>query len=95
MKTIDKEFTYKNFNYKQILRDGKIAIYEQKLKDGIKINYEVVIIEEHNGYEIAGNKFPPAEMYPSSNQWGVKGFTFTDYDDAFVKFKKLKKKNEK
>ena len=95
MKTIDKEFTYKNFNYKQILRDGKIAIYEQTLKDGKKLNYEVVIIEEHNGYEIAGNKFPPAEMYPSSNQWGVKGFTFTNYDDALIKFKKLKKKNEK
>lgn len=95
MKTIDKNFTYKNFDYKQLFREGKIAIYEQKLKDGVKCNYEVVVIEEHNGYEIAGNKFPPAEMYPSSNQWGVKGFTFTDYDDALIKFKKLKKKHEK
>jgi hypothetical protein len=94
MKIIEKEFTYKNFNYKQLLRDGKIAIYQQTLKGGQKFNYEVVIIEEHNGYEIAGNKFPPSEMYPSSNQWGVKGFTFTDYDDALVKFKKLKKKEK-
>jgi len=95
MKKINKEFTYKNFNYRQLLRDGKIAIYEQTLKDGKKLNYEVVIIEEHNGYEIAGNKFPPSEMYPSSNQWGIKGFTYTDYDDAIIKFKKLKKKDEK
>jgi hypothetical protein len=104
MKTIQKKFTYKTFQYKQLLREENVAIYEQKLKDAedglsLKKNYEVVVIDSHNGYEIAGNIIPPSEMYPSSNQWGVKGFTCLSYEDALVKFKKLKKqetrKNEK
>jgi len=92
MKIIEKNFTYRNFEYTQLFREGKLAIYEQKLKDdGVGRWYETVIIESHNGYELAGQKFPPSEMYPSSTQWGVKGFTFQTYDDAMEKLKKLKK----
>lgn len=98
MKTLEKKFTYKEFEYSQILRDGNFAIYRQKLKDGGKSEtFEVIIIDSHNGYEIAGQKIPPSEMYPSTNQWGVKGFTVLSYDDALKKLETLKKeeKNKK
>lgn len=95
MKILEKEITYKGFDLKQLFRDGKFAIYEQSKSEHNFKKYEVVVIESHNGYEIAGQHFPPAEMYPSSAQWGVKGFTLDSYDDALNKIKYLKKVESK
>ena len=95
MKTLEKKFTYKEFEYSQIIREGNLAIYKQKLKDvDGSTRFEVIIIESHNGYEISGQKIPPSEMYPSSTQWGVKGFTLLTYDDALRKMEVLKKKEK-
>lgn len=46
-------------------RDGDVAIYKKQLDepDSEAYNYEVIAIKRHNGYEIAGVKMPPAEMY--------------------------------
>lgn len=95
MKVLEKNFTYKGFEHSQVLREGNIAIYKQKLQEGVTERFEVVTIDSHNGYEIAGQKFPPSEMYPSSNQWGVKGFTLLTYEDALEKFNFLKKQEKK
>ncbi len=71
MKILEKHITYKGFDLHQKYRDGKFAIYEQSKNDLHSKWYEAIIIESHNGYEIAGNYCPPSEMYPSPNQWGV------------------------
>jgi hypothetical protein len=92
MKILEKKFTYKNFEHVQLFREGNLAIYSQKIAGGKSEKFEVIIIDSHNGYEIAGQKFPPSEMYPSSNQWGVKGFTLLTYEDAMDKINVLKKK---
>jgi hypothetical protein len=90
MKLLEKEFTYKGFTMTQMYRDGKYAIYKQS-REGYKgVTYEAVIIESHNGYELAGQKFPPSEVYPSSTQWGIKGFTLQTYEDALKKINYLK-----
>lgn len=95
MKILEKNITLKGFEYKQVFRDGKFAIYEQT-KDGYNFKkYETVIIESHNGYELAGQYFPPSEMYPSTSMWGMKGFTMESYDDAIEKIKYLKKVESK
>ena len=95
MKILEKDFTNRDFRYKQMHRDGKFAIYEQT-KEGFESKwFEAIVIESHNGYEIAGNVIPPSEMYPNGNQWGDKGFTFHSYDEAMDKIKFLKKKESK
>lgn len=81
-------FTKKKFLHKQIKREGEFAIYERQ-KEGQSKHYEVVIIRSHNGYELAGNKFPPAEMYPSDSQWGVFGWTRPTLEKAEEKFKEI------
>ena len=92
MKILEKEITSKGFKYTQLLREDKLAIYEQSKKGhGIK-KYEVIVIDSHDGYEIGGQQVLPSEMYPSSTLWGVKGFTMESYDDALKKMKILKKK---
>ncbi len=96
MKILEKKISHKGFDYNQIYRDGKYAIYEQT-KEGYDFKkYEAIVIESHNGYEIAGNYCPPSEMYPNAGQWGDKGFTLDSYDEALEKIKFLKKhKKEK
>ena len=75
-------------------RDGDVAIYKKKLDepDSEAYNYEVIAIKRHNGYEIAGVKMPPAEMYPSDSQWGDWAFTCIDREDADKRFVQLKEK---
>ena len=89
MKTIDKAFTSKNFSFKQIHRDEDFAIYE-RFHDNTpeKKHYEVVKIQSHNGYAIGGQMYPASEYYPSSNAWGVDGFTCITKKDAYEKLDK-------
>lgn len=94
MKILEKKLTYKGFNLVQKYRDGKFAIYEQSREDFKSKWYEAIVIESHNGYEIAGNYCPPSEMYPSSNQWGDRAFTLHSYDEAMDKLKYLKKQKK-
>ena len=48
MKILEKNITLKGFDFKQLFRNGKFAIYEQT-KSGYKFKkYEAVIIESHN-----------------------------------------------
>lgn len=92
MKKLEKTFTKKGFIYEQLKRIGNKAIYTQK-KDSAQnawMRYEVIVIKSHDGYEIAGNKIPAGEVYPSSTQWGAAGWTYVDLQDAENKFKKLK-----
>jgi hypothetical protein len=94
MKILEKHITYKGFDLHQKYRDGKFAIYEQSKEDIESKWYEAIVIESHNGYEIAGNYCPPSEMYPSPNQWGDRGFTFHTYDEAMEKIKIMKKQKK-
>lgn len=90
MKKIEKFFTEKNFTFKQICREGNFAIYE-RWNDSYPDNkhYEVVKIQSHNGYAIAGNSYPPSEFYPSANSWGINGFTCVSRDLAYKRLDKM------
>lgn len=89
MRKLSKNFKQKGFNFTQSKREGDIAIYKKIPLTGNHVSYEVILISRHNGYELAGHYIEPAETYPSSSQWGVKGWTFTNSKDAEAKFKSL------
>ena len=92
MKALANEFRKSGFDFKLLLRDGNVALL-RKTKPGFSFeSYEVVRIQRHNGYQIAGIKIPPAEMMPHSELWGTHGWTFTSFDDACAKFDQLKDK---
>ena len=95
-KPIATEFRHDGFNYKQIAREGDIAIYEQKWTgcSNASVAYDVVRIRRHDGFVIAGKSVEPAEVYPRSDAWGTDGFTLTDKDPAFAKLKSLSSRSE-
>lgn len=63
------------FEYRQLIRKGSYAIYEQH-QFGRLVAYEVIRIMSHNGYRIGDTEIPAAESMPSSSAWGQHGFTF-------------------
>ncbi len=93
MKVLPEISRQSNFNYKQLIRDGKYAIYE-KSKHNCIICYEVIQINSHENYQIAGITIEAAEVYPSSESWGTLGFTYKTKELAFKKFEELKNKKD-
>jgi hypothetical protein len=85
------KFRHGGFNFRQIVREGDVAIFEQTWSGcpDPSVCYEVVRIRRHDGFEIAGKRIEPAEFYPKSESWGVDGFTLTDRDRAFAKLREL------
>lgn len=87
--TLKTNFSSKGFKFTMLKREKNKAIFLKSKADGVK-SYEVIMIGKHNGYTLAGNFIPPAEIYPGTNNWGNRGFTFTSLEAAEAKFKKLK-----
>ena len=82
---IATEFKKNGFNYRQIVRQGDWAIYEQSKPTISRSWFEVVNIGRHDGYEVRGQRIEPAETYPPSESWGKRGFTCWNLDDALKK----------
>lgn len=89
MKKLPLEISKKGFVYTQVKRIKDVAIYKQKnVDDYLKGEwFEVIKIKSHDGMTLGGNYIPPSEMYPSSTQWGVLGFTYQNLKEAEDKFK--------
>lgn len=89
MKTLPLEFTKKQFHHKQIWRAGSWAIYE-RWKDNQKPHYELIRIKSHNGYEMAGVKIEPGEIYPWDEKFGTDGWTLNSFEAAMEKYNKIR-----
>lgn len=87
-KPLKEKFIKQGFNFKLLKREGYKAIYEKK-KTKLNFCYEVIIINRHDGYNLGDTFLEPAETYPSSSQWGEKGWTFKSLDKAEEKFSTL------
>ncbi len=86
-KPLPKQFRRDGFNYRQIMRDGNAAVYEQT-RTGChnpSVCYEVIRIRRREGFEIDGRIVEAAEVYPNSEAWGVDGFTAQHMEAAFRK----------
>ena len=84
MKTLT-QYTKHGITRSVLHRGGNIAIFAGEW------DYEVVIIQSHDGRVIAGKECPAAEYPPSSEQWGTKGWTYRTIDEAIQKYNELQK----
>ncbi|MCE0484550.1 MAG: hypothetical protein LV479_09965 [Methylacidiphilales bacterium] len=88
---LETEFYSRGFCHKQTMRVKFTAIFARfRRSDPEKvIHYEVVTITPGKPYNIAGINFPAKEQYPCSEQWGEKGWTYLDEDQARSRFEML------
>ena len=83
MKPLPTQFTREGSTFTQKFREQDVAIFEQTREDcPTMVNYEVVVVQSHNGRHIHGKDYPPAEYYPSTGQWGQFGWTCTTWEAA-------------
>ena len=85
IETLPEEFTKAKFTYTQIDREGDIAVYE-RMEEGLTmplLDYECIIIITTDG----------KEYYPGASNWGSKGWTYPEYEEALIKFEELKAGN--
>ena len=85
---LPKEFRRESFNYRQIAREGDVALYKQCWTGcpDAAVGFEVIRVRRREGFQIDGRFVEPAEVYPASERWGVDGFTVTDRNKAWDKF---------
>jgi hypothetical protein len=92
MKLLPQKFTKKGYKHTLIEREDDVALYKrQRVENSKVIHYEVVIITSHNGTTIEGNYIEPGELYPSSSQWGERGWTCITLEQAETRYKAVKK----
>jgi hypothetical protein len=90
-----KGFTHKLIQSTGFRKHGGVVgdwrIYERIGKGQKNPHYEVVLICNYDKERVFPNGTiqPPHEYYPSSEQWGRHGFTFTDLESAQEKLRKL------
>jgi hypothetical protein len=89
MKELEQNFEYKKFFYSQIARKDNVALYSKRQFNWLCCSYEVILVQKHDGFNAFGRVFPPAEHFPSSNEWGFKGFTYQKREDALHKYNAL------
>lgn len=92
MRELEKEYTAYGYNFKQVKREGQIAIFEQRNQDSDKIvAYEVFVIQQlPEGFVGPKKYFQPArEAVPGKEQWGRCGWTIWHLEDAEKKFNEL------
>lgn len=95
MKTLPIKFSKKGFKHLQLQREGDVALYKRSSIEFPKsVHYEVVIISSHDGISINGNFIEAGELYPSSSQWGDKGWTYTSLELAEAGFSKALKRHK-
>lgn len=97
MKPLPLTFEKKGFLHNQIFREEDIAIYERSQPDkpSIPVHFEVVRVRERGEQKVSypGSTedvtYPAQEIYPSSEEWGRMGWTFTELPDAQQKAQNL------
>jgi len=78
------QYKKNGYNWQLLKREGNLAIFQSGQF------YEVILIQSHNGRDIAGKHCEAAEYSPSNEQWGSKGWSYSNEQDALDKFASLK-----
>jgi hypothetical protein len=89
MKQLAK-YAKNKYDFELFHREGDLAIFKGVSREHGRENWEVIEIQRHDGLTMAGVFMPPAEFAPSNAQWGVKGWTALNEDDAWRIFNQKK-----
>lgn len=91
MKVLETEFTKRNVTYRQIKREGNVAVYSYSPAnepDRVR-GYETIIIVSHDAYVIHGNAVEAGESYPGDSAFGKTGWSHLKLDLALDKMSEV------
>ncbi len=90
---LPSEFERYGFSFRQVHRTPVAVVYEAMLLGGSSPTYEVIRPNISKQRNVDGTWTPcsPYEAYPSSEQWGSRGWTFLSKDEAMEKCETIRK----
>jgi len=93
MQTLPVEFDRKGWHFKQLKREGMLAIYlrTKPSMDGQSTieSYEVIEIRIEKEKVRFERIVPEHERYPGDEEWGKYGWPYRSFKDAITKLKAL------
>ena len=89
MKQLHETFTFDHFDFRQLQRSGRVALFAKTKPGHTRETYEVVIIQHIKARQFRNCFTEAHEAMPSPSQWGMAGWTFSDPAKAIAKFNKL------
>jgi len=92
MKVIAPEFTKSGFAHKVIERRGMVLLVERQHRDVSREHWEVVKIRVKPERLLHGKRVEEGEAYPSPEEWGQMGWTYSTLEAARAKFDSLTSK---
>jgi len=87
MKPLATTFTRSGWTFKQLAREGRIAVYVKR--QGSFHTWEVIKIAQKGECIFKGRHLEAREVYPPSESWGVKGWACQSKQRAYRKMDEL------
>ena len=76
------EFHCDGFTFRQLAREGMVAIFEKSRSPESVKRFELVELQVLPAQKLFGKNYPARESYPRSERWGEHGLTFLDLASA-------------
>lgn len=99
MKPYPLEFVRDHINCRQVKRRGMVAIYELSKPHWTRKSYEVVLLgcQKARTARYPGGRVVERvaqEVYPATEKWGSRGWSYMEIDSAEDKFRELLKQQK-
>lgn len=87
MRVLAKTFTRKHITYRQIKREGNVAVYSYSPPDEpTRVRgYETIVITPHEQIKMFGNIVKAHKTYPGDNAFGKKAWSHLKLENALDK----------
>jgi hypothetical protein len=82
-------FSRDRFVHRLLERSGAVCLVERENLETGSFHWEVVRVSIEPDKTIRGQLYPAHERYPSSEEWGERGWTYTTLPDAKQKYRAL------
>jgi hypothetical protein len=90
MTPLPSTIRFDGFTFRQIERNGDVALFEKGKPTHTRSSFEVVIVQKHPAKTFPSGKYYEArESMPRSEDWGVRGWDYTNLENAQTKFNQL------
>lgn len=93
MKLLPETFRKDGFDFKLVRREGRFAIYTKTKPTYKTPSFEVGVIRRNKARTAFGRDFEDSESWPSSEEWGVRAWTYTNLDDSVRRLESLCSQN--
>ena len=93
MEILPIEYKKYGYTFKQVQRQGDVAIYSQSNEDRNEpIAFIVFIVQKQEASNIYGRDYPPKETTPGNSFWGQYAYTCHTLQRAEIRMKQLQER---